>query len=687
VLLEDRLRAAILRINRNLDGEEWLDEERLNQVVAALTRRAEPDLVEANEAVTRLLLEGTTVAGVPGWEGGRDRQVHYIDWNDFSINEFLVSSQFRVDRPGGAGRLYVVCDLVLFVNSIPLVVVECKRRYEDAGIARAVNQLLGYAGRLEGYGADSVPRLFQSVQLLVATQYDHARLGTITSDPEHFAEWKDVAPLPISQVLTELGRDGGDLSKQEILAAAVLRPAHLLDVVRHFTVFMLAAERRVKVVARYQQYRAVKKLTARLRSGTAPDENGDPSWTLDRRGGIIWHTQGSGKSLTMTFLVRAIRSDPVLRRFKVVVVTDRTDLQDQLQAVARLTDETVQVARTAAGVRTLLAEEGPSLVFAMIQKYRKDDQPQVSEGLDSAVDEGFADDRSVRNVDFPVLNRSSEILVLVDEAHRSHTSTLHERLLTAMPNAVRVGFTGTPIVSRGKRRTTQIFGEYVDRYTLRDAEADGAVVPILYELREAERVVGDRERLDTRFEGLFGEETDRQRQDVQRRHAGRREVRESAELIAATARDILEQYVATVLPNGLKAQLTAVTRRAAVRYREALLVARDELVADCDALDRRHVLTPLTEIADERTRFLVQAWRFRDLLRLINFVPVISEGETHADQQVESSDWKTWTDKQRQKNHIQRFKQPFPLLFDPWSLENDEGRGDRAGPRRSLDSS
>jgi type I restriction enzyme R subunit len=535
VILEERLRTALLRVNRNPEGEAWLDEERLNQAVAAMTRRAEPDLVEANEAITGLLLEGTTVPGVPGWNGGRDRQIHYIDWNDWSSNEFLAVSQFRVDRPGGSGRLYVICDAVLFVNGIPLVVVECKRRREDTGIAQAVDQLLGYAGRLEGYAADGVPRLFYPVQLLVATQYDLARLGTITSDPEHFAEWKDVAPLPVEQVLSELGRDGGDLSGQERLIAGVLRPAHLLDVTRHFTVFMQAGERRVKVVARYQQYRAVKKLTARLRSGTAPALG---SHDFDPRGGIVWHTQGSGKSLTMTFLVRAMRSDPVLRRFKVVVVTDRIDLQDQLETVARLSGETVQVARTAAGMASLVAGEGPGLVFAMIQKYRKDDhaqEPGEANRADQAPDAGFVDDRDGGTADFPMLNASPEILVLVDEAHRSHTSMLHARLLRAMPNAARVGFTGTPIVSRGKKATRDIFGEYIDEYRLRDAEEDGAVVPILYELREPDREVGERARLDARFEALFEDETLEQRQAVQRRHARPRQVRESAGLIATNA--------------------------------------------------------------------------------------------------------------------------------------------------------
>ena len=166
-----------------------------------------------------------------------------------------------------------------------------------------------------------------------------------------------------------LGKPAAELTGQELLVAGMLTPANLLDLVRHFTLFTEVNGRRIKIVARYQQYRAVLKPLDRLRTGKTRLADGEH----DRRGGLVWHTQGSGKSLTMVFLVRAMRSDPVLRAFKVVVVTDRTDLEKQLAETAKLSGETVQRACKAAKLRTMLSDHGPALVFAMIQKYRDTD--------------------------------------------------------------------------------------------------------------------------------------------------------------------------------------------------------------------------------------------------------------------------------------------------------------------------
>src|SRR5215471_18347907 len=191
-----------------------------------------------------------------------------------------------------------------------------------------------------------------------------ALVGTFTSEPEHFAEWKTTEPVPEADVCVSLGVTA--LSSQERLVAGMLAPERLLDLVRHFTLFMQAGTRTVKIVARYQQYRAVHRALERLTTGATRAQDGE----YDRRGGIVWHTQGSGKSLTMVFLVRAMRTDRDLVRFKVVVVTDRTDLQRQLSSTAELTGETVQTARKVKELKELLSAPGKALVFAMIQKYR-----------------------------------------------------------------------------------------------------------------------------------------------------------------------------------------------------------------------------------------------------------------------------------------------------------------------------
>ena len=262
-------------------------------------------------------LTGTTVEGIDGWDGGRGRTVHYIDWDRPQRNEFLAVNQFRVDEPGGQAHKYVVPDIVLFVNGIPLVVIECKSPYISDPAAEAIDQLQRYANQRERvHDPEGNERLFHSNQFVIATYFDKAMVGTFTSEGEHFAEWKETEPVSREDVAAELGKAPDQLSSQEILVAGMLRPAHLLDIVRNFTLHMPIEGRTVKIIGRYQQYRAVQRSIERLTTGKTRLEDGE----FDRRGGIVWHTQGSGKSLTMVFLIRKMRTLPDLRRFKVTTV-------------------------------------------------------------------------------------------------------------------------------------------------------------------------------------------------------------------------------------------------------------------------------------------------------------------------------------------------------------------------------
>ena len=311
------------------------------------------------------------------------------------------------------------------------------------------------------------------------------------------------------------------LQSQHLLVAGMLRPSHLLDLVRNFTVFQEVDGKKRKVVARYQQFRAVHKATVCLQEGTSR-ANGA---TRDERGGIIWHTQGSGKSLSMVFLVRKMRMMQRLNRFKVVVVTDRTDLEGQMRETARLSGETLRpndqdvMQRESPTRRTqrILSEVTPDIVFAMLQKYqdvtkrnaaekvamtivRKEKKPGVHEPV---VEKKITFEESIHFEEFPELKRSDEILILVDEAHRSHSRDLHRNLRKALPNAAIIGFTGTPILSHEKKQTREVFGDFIDKYLLQDAELDGATVPILYEGRTADGLVQDKPGLDQLFEDMF----------------------------------------------------------------------------------------------------------------------------------------------------------------------------------------
>ncbi|GDY33346.1 hypothetical protein GTS_49790 [Gandjariella thermophila] len=569
------------------------------------------------------MLTGTHVDAPDGDDSQRGRRVDYIDWDHPERNDFVVMNQFRVELPGGQGHRAIRPDVVLFVNGLPLVVIEAKAPHTVDPIAHAIDQLRRYANqRTQGGIPEGSERLFHTNQVVIATSFDDARVGTFTSGPEHFAEWKTVEPGTPQQVASECGRaDPAELSKQEVLVAGMLRPAHLLDLIRHFTLFMEANGRVVKVVARYQQYRAVRRAVTRLVNGKTRPEDGEH----DHRGGVIWHTQGSGKSLTMVFLVRVMRTHPELTSFKVVVVTDRTQLQRQLSGTAELTDETVHVARKVKKVREYLARPGKDLVFAMIQKYRDTDDGDDTGGTTES-------ELAKAMKTLGELNADTRIVVLVDEAHRSQSSALHASLREALPNAALIGFTGTPIIMGKRKQTTTIFGVYIDKYTIKESEEDGATVPILYEGRTTKAAVRDGSGLDELFEDMFEEQTPEQRKQIQQRWGTKNNVLEAPKLIDRKARDMLRHYVDVVLPNRFKAQVVAVSREAAVRYRIGLRHARDDLLAELDALDAALRTTEAFDRVDSMPAHqarLVRAYRHRWLIARLDFAPVISG--THND--------------------------------------------------------
>jgi type I restriction enzyme R subunit len=617
-----------------------------------LTRPDVGKLIEINERMTERLLEGVPVAGLPDWDQGRNQRIKFIDFDHPERNEFLAINQFRVDEPGGQARKFVVPDVVLFVNGIPLVVIECKSPYIVDPMAEGIKQLRRYANQRDLGLPEGNEGLFWTNQFVVSTYGDKARVGTFSAAPEHYMEWKDAVPLSRDELAAHLGKPAAELTGQELLVAGMLTPANLLDLVRHYTLFQEISGKRVKIVARYQQYRAVFKALNRLRTGKTRAVDGEH----DRRGGLIWHTQGSGKSLTMVFLVRAMRSDPVLRAFKAVVITDRTDLEKQLAATASLSGETVARARRSKQLKKVLAEHGPALVFAMIQKYRDTDS-------DKAALRGprMADDDETES--FGVLNTDETIVVLVDEAHRSQSSTLHANLMAALPNAAKIGFTGTPIMREGKKKTEAIFGPYIDKYTIRQAEADGTVVPIFYEGRTAKGAVTGGSDLDELFEDMFVEQTPEEIEKLKARYATTGSVLEAPQLIAAKARSMLWHYVSTVFPEGFKAQVSATSRLATVRYREALLSARDDLVKQIEALPERLVNGTADgsvdiEGLDRKTQVLLRARQELELIKLLDFVPVIS-GDHNDD-----PTWTEWTDKSRQDTVIADFKKPLGLASD-----------------------
>jgi type I restriction enzyme R subunit len=450
VLISDRLKAAIKRINLDDNGNPWLDDTQVNAAVSQLERLGAQRLMEANQAATELLLKGTTVLG----QDGKQHTVHFIDFEHPDRNDFLAINQYRVDPPWATGnRGFIVPDIVLLVNGIPLVVIECKSPKLDNPITEAIRDLLQYSNQRGSSQPEGAEKLFHYNQLMIAASRGRAAAGTIGANYEHYVEWKDVRPpqpplvrgeqeQEAAQEVPPLARGARgvlpELNSRQMLIAGMLQPANLLDILRNFTLFKTSGGRTIKLVPRYQQYRAVHEAIGRLLHNPTRIQHG----TDDQRGGIIWHTQGSGKSLTMVYLIRKIRTIPALRRFKIVVVTDRTDLEKQLSDTAVLTGEPLQKAKNVKKLEEYLKQPGAGLVFGMIQKFKGGEDSEEEEQIEPIK----------KN-----LNPSEDILVLIDEAHRSHASTLHANLLKPYPTASASASLAPPSKPTAKKHSAHLW--------------------------------------------------------------------------------------------------------------------------------------------------------------------------------------------------------------------------------------
>ena len=518
VVLEQRLSENIKRINP------WISDQNLSKVVKDLTKTQYANLIEANQAIWTMLNECVSVMQDLG-KGNKGQTVHIIDFENPKNNEFLCTNQFKVS---GINQ-NIIPDIILFVNGLPLSVIECKSPYITNPMESGIDQLLRYANRRSPENDEGAERLFHYNQMMVSTHRDKARVGTITSRMEHYLEWKDPYPLTVEQI-------GAAEAFQDVLIAGLFSKANFLDILQNFTVFEPVDGRIIKKIPRYQQFRAVHKTIERIKSGK----------TQKDKSGVIWHTQGSGKSLTMVFLTIKMRRDPDLRDYKLVFITDRTQLDEQLTSTFRNAQAaTVRHADSMKSLKEMLASDSSDIITAMVQKFQ--------EKADDFV--------------FPLLNASDKIIVLADEAHRTQYGTLGAAINSALPNAPRIAFTGTPLIKSGK--TTNSFGTYIDKYTIEQAVQDGATIQILYEGREAAvKVTGDS--LDSLFEEYFSDHTEEEKAKIKQKYAIERAILEAPQRIRRVCIDIIKHYKEHIQPNGFKAMIVTSSRNAAILYKEQM---------------------------------------------------------------------------------------------------------------------
>lgn len=578
--------AAVRAINLTPDGKPWLTDRQLGDLRDQILRQPNRTLLEANETTQGLFLK----AQVDRNEitGEADPVVKLIDFAQPSRNQFHAINQFRVDTPGCV-KSCIIPDIVLFVNGIPLVVVEAKIGDPNTAnpLHAAYEQLLRYRnGRPETIKAglrEGEPRLFYTNLLLVRTCGEKAEFGSITSGHEHFCAWKDIWPESNQAYTPPLGVE----REQEKLIQGLLAPATLLDVLRTCTVFMdTDSGRRIKVVCRYQQYRAARKIVDRLRAGKTPES----------RSGVVWHTQGSGKSLTMVFVARMLRAASDLENFKILLVNDRVDLEEQLSGTAKLIGGKVNVIESTAQLREHLSTGASDINMVMVHKFteRTEALPAaVAQALTyggklvpepegpKATASGGAPYRAIpSSKTFGVVNPSERIILMIDEAHRTQGSDLGDNLFEAFPNATRIAFTGTPLITEqhGTKRTVKRFGEYIDTYKLMDAVHDGATLQILYEGRTADTALKDKHGFDTKFEDLFKERTEEEILAIKKKYGATGDLLEAEKRIEAIAKDLVDHYIDNILPDGFKAQVVCHSKLAAIRYQKAIRQALAERI-------------------------------------------------------------------------------------------------------------
>lgn len=517
-ILEKRLTESLKRINS------WISDENLQKVLRELTKSQFTGLLEANQFFWEQLTQYISVQQDLGL-GNRGQTVKIIDFENIENNEFLCVNQFKVSGP----NQNVIPDIVLFINGLPIAVIECKSPYITNPMEAGIDQLMRYANRRNPQHDEGAERLFYFNQLMVSTHRDKARVGTITSRMEHYLEWKDPYPLKVEET-------GIDPSSQEILIAGVFSKSNFLDLIQNFTVFEPVDGRIIKKIARYQQFRAVHKTIERIKTGK----------TRKDKSGVIWHTQGSGKSLTMVFLTIKMRRDPTLRDYKLVFLTDRTQLDTQLTTTfGNAQNETIYHATSVSHLKEILQKDSSDLVTAMVQKFQD----------------------SADNFDFPVLNESDKIIVLVDEAHRSQYGALGAAINAALPNAPKIAFTGTPLIR--SQKTNNEFGSYIDTYTIEQSVKDGSTIQILYEGREAQvKVTGDS--LDSLFDEYFADKSDEERAAIKKKFGTMRAVLEAPQRIRRVCIDLLRHYREHIQPNGFKAMIVTSSRNAAITYKEQL---------------------------------------------------------------------------------------------------------------------
>lgn len=535
VVLVARLRASLVKLNPELPVDV------IDDVVKTVLRAESQVVMTENWRAYQLLTQGVSVQYRAADGAIRDVRAHLIDWDRPTNNDLVAINQYTI-----IGKSKRRPDVLLFANGLPLVLLELKRPGDqNASLRGAFNQIHTYL--------DQIPDVFTWNQITVISDGVQARAGTFTSAWEHYAPWKTI----------DGGRiESGAIPQVEVLVRGMFAPDRLLDLIRNFVVYA-GDTNLVKKSAKYHQFWAVNK--AVLSTIEAVE--------IDGRAGVVWHTQGSGKSLEMEWYAGKIMRHPAMENPTIVVLTDRNDLDDQLfddtfaasRPGAPLPEMPIQAGTREELKAMLNKRQSGGIIFSTIQKF------------------GLSKDERNAGTSFPTLSERMNIVVMVDEAHRSNYDFIDgfaRHLRDGLPNATYIGFTGTPIESKDKS-TRQVFGDYIDVYDLTQAVADGATVKVYYEprLAKVELPKSVLPQLDEAFAEATSGSEDEARERLKTRWAQIEAVVGSDKRIKELAADIVAHWQARKEVLAGKAIIVAMSRRIAVALYDAIADLQPDLVS------------------------------------------------------------------------------------------------------------
>lgn len=517
VLLRDILRGQLRRLNRYVyaGAENEFSAANIERAMEDLDEPLTDGLVRTSEKIYDALLLGKSYPETVGDGKMLSFNLRYIDWDNPQNNMFHVTEEFAVDSRDRQHNARP--DIVLFINGIPFAIIKCKAPHIP--VDEAVGQMI------RNQQAAYIPQLFKFAQLVVATNKNAVKYATAGTPKKFWSIWKEQDTEWLQTRLKALVPDRMP-TEQDRNIVSLFSPERVYELIRYFILF----DANVKKVCRYQQFFAVREI---MKTIAESDEHGN------RQSGVIWHTQGSGKSLTMVMLAKYILMELKDCHPRVVIVTDRKELDAQIAATFAHTRLTPARATSGRHLVELVNSARADVITSIINKFNTVERQEVK-------------------------NPSRDIFVLVDESHRSNYGLMATRMRSVFPNACYIGFTGTPLM-KSEKNTMARFGRLIHKYTIRDGVEDGAIVPLIYEGRFVEQKV-DEENIDLWFKQTTRRLTEAQREDLRRKWSSIRRLTSTDARIKRIALDISEHFIEGYKDTGFKAMLATNYKRDAIRY-------------------------------------------------------------------------------------------------------------------------